>query len=115
VKALSTRKGSNMNNGITTNKEGVICLDGNKVIGQFTDQSGHRYFSELSQDEDNLNWGLDHGATHLIEARGDLNWACRYARVLKTVVHVLVDVDSDNHPVWESWPIKNRRTFRAAV
>ena len=102
-----------MNNGITTDKEGFFCLNGNKVSGQFTDQSGHRYFSELSQDEDNLNWGLDHGATHLIEARGDLNWACRYARVLKTVVHVLVDVDSDNKPVWESWPIKNRSTFRA--
>ena len=102
-----------MNNGISTDSAGFLCLHGERVIGQFTDQSGHRYFSELSHDEDNLNWGLDHGATHIIEARGDLNWACRYARVLKTVVHVLVDVDSDNKPVWESWPIKNRRTFRA--
>ena len=100
-----------MNNGITTDKAGFYCLDGNRVIGEFTGESGHRYFSDLPEDEDNLNWGRDNGATHLIEARGDINWACRYARVLKTVVYVAVDVDENNRAIWEKWPITSHRIF----
>ena len=103
-----------MNNGVSTDKAGFICLDGNRVVGSFHDESGQRYFSECNHEEMN-DWSAQIGATHLIECSNDRNWGMRYAKVLKTVVHVAVDVDENDQPVWESWPIRGHKFFKNEV
>jgi hypothetical protein len=41
-------------------------------------------------------------------------WAYRYARVLKTVAHVVIDEDEYGHPVIERWKIKRHTSFEVA-
>lgn len=99
--------------GINTDKSGHVTLDGNRVIGSFHDNSGLRYYSLLGTDiNDNPvdSYGHSIGATHLIECSGDISWGCRYAKVLKTRVHVAVDEDEDG-TIWQTWAIKGNRTF----
>lgn len=42
---------------------------------------------------------------------GPMGEQTRYARVLKTVAHVIVDEDENGFPVVEKWKIKSRRDY----
>ena len=48
------------------------------------------------------DWDIKQGATHTVAV---LDGNTRAARVLKTVVHIIVDED-ENGAVWEKWRVK---------
>jgi len=47
------------------------------------------------------------GATHIIFVLDGV----RFAKVLKTVVHILIDEDDSGQPVWEKWDIKKHKIY----
>ncbi len=79
----------------------------------FQEKSGKRYFQFMSifaqNTEDcslSLDWGREQGATHIVRVSeheegfaGASSW--RFAKVLKTVAHVMVE-----DIVWEKWQIR---------
>jgi len=48
---------------------------------------------------------------HRVCVNDPRGWAYRYARVLKTVAHVVIDEDEYGHPVIERWKIKRHTSF----
>jgi hypothetical protein len=51
-------------------------------------------------------WFKAQGATHTII--GQNTGSARGARILKTVVHVLIDEGPDGKGVWETWKVKKQ-------
>ena len=48
---------------------------------------------------------------HRICVNDPHGWKYRFARVLKTVAHVVIDEDEHGHPVIERWKIKRHRQY----
>jgi len=77
-------------------------LTDNKLnIGEFTEVTFGKCFTYCLIDASDI-WAAEHGFTHKV----DVLDGYRYAKVKKTVVHIVTDEDSDGNPVIETWKIK---------
>lgn len=75
--------------------------------GEFQEVDHGRFFTyRLTNDA----WATAAGYTHEIDVLDGV----RFARVLKTVVHVCIDEDADGKPVQEIWKIKNHSKYTPA-
>ena len=77
------------------------------VTGQFIEYTYNHVFEYRPVDED--SWGLRNGFPYEI-AIGDLG-DTRYAKVLKTVVYVVIDQDENGDPIVDKWKIKKHLIF----
>lgn len=69
----------------------------------FIEKTHKHHFQAASGVES--RWAKAHGATHTIFMNDGQN-NVRYARISKTVAHVIVDEAEDGSPIWESWQIR---------
>ncbi len=81
------------------------------IIGYFTEKNYGNDFEFKSVD---CEWLKEQGCTHEIAVGGVHGSPYRGAKLLKTVVYVLVDED-ENGNVWEKWDIKKRVDFNMAA
>lgn len=88
----------------------ALVPKGFPVSGIFTEKEySHNFeYGEIPRFP-GFEYGLKHGATHLVYVGGDpcFGWPYRYAKIKKTVVYVATDEDDYGFPVWEKWHIKN--------
>ena len=75
------------------------------VIGEFYHRETGCFFEFALPAADEFRPFPD--APHKVAVLGGWRWAT----VLKTVAHVIVDEDADGQPVIERWPLKRQRTF----
>lgn len=73
-------------------------------LGDFQECDYGNYFTYRFTDNP---WALLNGLMHEIDV-GD---GVRFARVLKTVVHLCIDEDIDGKAVIEKWQIKNHNNY----
>ena len=75
-----------------------------KQIGEFREVSFGKWFT-FSKTEN--EWALKND----LEFEIDVLDGVRYAKLLKTVVYVCVDEDSEGNPVLEKWSIANKLMY----
>ncbi len=81
---------------------------GDNILGYFTEKN---YGNDFEFKDVDCQWLKDQGCTHEIAVGGaPHHYHYRGAKLLKTVVYVLVD-ENENGAVWEKWNIKNRVNF----
>jgi hypothetical protein len=93
-----------------TNRKTKMCfftIARPDLAGSFKHQETKKTF-EFAPTKD--EWALEHGlpfeiAVHWWPERNFTE--VRFARILKTVAHVAVDMNDDETPIFEHWPIKH--------
>ena len=79
-------------------------------IGQFVEKEAGNYFEFSNNDEEEGTEYFDWPHKVWVGGRG-IDFGFRYARVLKTVVYIVLDEDDDGEPVVDKWYIKNKRDY----
>ncbi|AGR47944.1 hypothetical protein PHIM7_234 [Sinorhizobium phage phiM7] len=80
------------------------------VLGGFVEKS-HGHFFEYSQDTKALPPLDDFPVKVWVTPAGKSTPEFRWAKVLKTVAHVVVDEDPEGKPVIEKWNIKDHKHY----
>ncbi len=79
------------------------------LVGQFVEADrGHLF--EYAERPAGLAEGFAPDAQHMVYVGAGNTF--RFARVLKTVAHVIVDVANDGQPVWERWALKRHEAYQ---
>ena len=82
------------------------------ILGCFNEKDTGNYF-EFSKNTDAFDW---EGAQYphkvwVTTPRPGMDSGYRYARVMKTVAHIVCDEDDDGGAVIEKWNIKQQREY----
>ena len=72
--------------------------------GEFQECDFGKYFTYRNTDNP---WAIEHGFMHEVDVLDGV----RFAKVLKTVVHICIDEDAYGKPVCEIWKIKQHNKY----
>ena len=73
--------------------------------GEFQEKTKGNYFTYAKTEDP---WAIANGCTHEIDVLDGV----RFARVLKTVVHICLDEDEYGKALFWVWKIKNHRKYK---
>ena len=78
------------------------------LLGQFA-EADHGHTVEYADRPAGRGGDFAPEAQHLVYVSSEGQY--RFARVLKTVAYLVIDVDGDIEPVWQKWQIKQHSPY----